>query len=89
LRPGVDVVDGGRRTHLTWLRPDFVLLDLDLPDGRDLAGLDRMTAAAQAIPVIALTDGGLTDDVAVVRIARSADLIAARPTCFSAARDWY
>ena len=46
--------------ELANLRPDCVLLDLNLPDANGIAALDRVTKCAPAIPIVVLT--GLTDE---------------------------
>ncbi|MEU0494666.1 SpoIIE family protein phosphatase [Mycobacterium sp. NPDC006124] len=46
--------------ELDTLRPDCVLLDLNLPDANGIAALDRVTKCDPAIPIVVLT--GLTDE---------------------------
>ncbi len=46
--------------ELTRLRPDCVLLDLNLPDANGIAALDRVTKCDPAIPIVVLT--GLNDE---------------------------
>ena len=46
--------------ELARMRPDCVLLDLNLPDANGIAALDHVTACDPAIPIVVLT--GLNDE---------------------------
>lgn len=59
-------------------RPDVILLDLNLPDARDLDGLEAIVTAAPDVPVVVLT-GSLTEDRALKALRAGAEDYLVKP----------